>query len=94
MNVHLNNVPLETIKLIGGALAYGMIIAAPFILHKIRKPLQWVYFYYVSLVMILTYVARIKGDFEGADPFWLHYVMISILGICAMLFGGWMYKKR
>jgi len=91
-NVYLNAIPLEAPKLAGGALAYSMIIAAPFALHKVRRPFQLIYFYYVSLVMILTYVARIKGDFEGAEPFWFHYAMVALLGVSALRF-GWKIKE-
>lgn len=93
MNVHLNSVPLEVPKLAGGALAYLMIVAAPFYLHKVNFKLQLVYFYYASLVMILTYVARIKGDFQGAEPFWFHYVMIGILIAACIGFGGLLVRK-
>ena len=92
-NVFLNAIPLETVKVIGGALAYLMIVAAPFILHEISTRLQLVYFYYVGLVMILTYVARIKGDFEGAEPFWFHYLAISVLILSCIVFGLWIRKS-
>jgi len=92
-NVYLNSVPLETVKVIGGALAYLMIVVAPFKLHQLKTPFQLTYFYYVGLVMILTYVARIKGDFEGAEPYWLHYLAISTLMVCCLVFGFWMRKS-
>ncbi len=86
-NVYLNSVPLEPVKVAGGALAYLMIVFAPFRLHKVKFGFKLVYFYYVSLVMMLTYVARIKGDFEGAEPSWIHYTAISIFIICCIIFG-------
>ena len=92
-NVYLNTVPLEVPKLAGGFLAYLMIVIAPFKLHQLKFKFQLVYFYYVSLVMILTYVARIKGDFEGAEPFWFHYLSISVLIGCCILFGWWMRRS-
>lgn len=92
-NVYLNSVPLEGVKLIGGALAYLMIVVAPFKLHHVKTPWQLTYFYYVGLVMILTYVARIKGDFEGAEPYWLHYLAISTLIVCCLVFGFWIRKS-
>lgn len=91
-NVYLNAIPLEVPKLIGGALAYLMIVVAPFKLHQVKIPFQLTYFYYVGLVMILTYVARIKGDFEGAAPNWIHYVGISILIVGCILFGFQMQR--
>lgn len=92
-NVYLNAIPLEPPKLAGGALAYLMIIVAPFQLHKLNVKFQLGYFYYVSFVMIMTYVARVKGDFEGAEPFWFHYMMIAIF-IAAGAFFGWQLAKK
>ncbi len=86
-NVYLNNIPIIPVKLIGGALAYLMIVLAPFFLHKLKLGPQLVYFYYVSIVMAVTYVARAKGDFEGAEPFWLHYVALGLILGCALFFG-------
>lgn len=93
MSVYLNAIPLETTKVIGGALAYLMIIIAPFKLYQIGFRFQLIYFYYVSLVMALTLVARIKGDFEGAEPFWLHYLGLGVIVLCGMLFGIRMYRS-
>lgn len=92
-NVYLNTIPLEAPKLAGGAVAYAMIVAAPFALEKLKPKVQSIYFYYVTLVMTLTYVARIKGDFQGADPFWFHYVMAGTFIASALLFGGQMIRK-
>ena len=86
-NVYLNNIPIVPVKLTGGALAYLMIVLAPLVLHKLKLGLQLVYFYYVSIVMIITYVARIKGDFEGAEPFWFHYLALGVLVFCCGFFG-------
>jgi len=91
-NVYLNNVPLEAVKVAGGALAYLMIVFAPLALHRLNVKLQLVYFYYVSLVMILTYVARAKGDFQGAEPSWFHFLSIAVFLGCCVLFGWWMRK--
>jgi len=93
-NIYLNEIPLVPVKLLGGALAYLMIVLAPFVLHKVKTLFQLVYFYYVSIVMIVTYVARVKGDFEGAEPFWLHFVMLSVFGIVSVLFGLRMWKTK
>lgn len=86
LSVYLNQIPLEFIKVIGGFLAYLMILIAPFMLSKVKPKLRSIYFYYVSLVMVLTYVARIKGDFQGAEPFWFHYVALSTVITCAVVF--------
>lgn len=92
LSVYLNAIPLEVPKVIGGALAYLMIVAAPFRLHRIKFSGQLVFFYYVSFVMIMTFVARIKGELEGADPHWIHYVGIGIAVLCGVLFGWWLRK--
>ncbi|MEL6721295.1 MAG: hypothetical protein AAFP82_21520 [Bacteroidota bacterium] len=91
-SVYLNAIPLETSKVIGGALAYLMIVAAPFKLHQVNVKLQLVYFYYVSLVMALTIVARLKGELEGAEVSWFHYLGLSLIVLCAVLFGIWIYQ--
>ena len=93
-NVLLNAIPLEAHKLAGGALAYIMILAAPFQFHKINFKLQLLYFYYVSFVMIMTYVARVKGDFQGAQPSLFHYVMMGILLLASVLFGWRIARAR
>lgn len=92
--VYLNAIPLETVKVIGGALAYAMIVVAPFKLHKIKKPYQIIYFYYVSFVIIMTYLARLKGDFEGAESSSIHYVGISLMILACIVFAMLMFKKR
>ena len=91
-NVVLNDIPIVPVKLIGGALAYFMIVLAPIILYKLKLVLQLSYFYYVSIVMIITYVARLKGDFKGAEPFWFHYLALGVL-IFSCLFFGWKIWK-
>lgn len=93
-SVYLNDSPLETVKVIGGALAYAMIVGAPFVWEKLKASHLLIYYYYVSIVMIMTYVARLKGDFVGAEPFWLHYVMLVILASCAVFFGYRIYSKK
>ncbi|MEL6672057.1 MAG: hypothetical protein AAFR61_07685 [Bacteroidota bacterium] len=92
-NVFLNEIPLIPVKLAGGALAYLMVVAAPFWLHKLSFRPQLVYFYYVSLVMIITYVARVKGDFEGADPSFAHYVGMALMVSGVLVFSWWLYRK-
>lgn len=94
MSVYLNSIPLETPKVIGGALAYLMIVAAPFKLHQVSFKLQLVYFYYVSLVMAMTIVARLKGELEGADPSWFHYFGLGLVILCAILYGVLMYRSK
>jgi hypothetical protein len=91
-NVILNDIPIVPVKLTGGALAYLMIVIAPLILHKLKLGLQLVYFYYVTLVMFVTYLARAKGDFEGAEPFWFHYLMLAVFMVSGIGFGWKIWK--
>lgn len=86
-NVIINDIILVPEKLAGGALAYLMIVLSPFFLHKVRLWMQLVYFYYVGIVMGVTYLARARGDFEGSEPFWFHYSAIGILIGCMLYFG-------
>ena len=94
MSVYSNQIALEVPKVIGGGIAYGMIISAPFLFFKLKPKFQLVYFYYVSLVMALTYVARIKGDFPGVTPNWYHYFGLIVMIICCIVFGIWIKKKK
>lgn len=94
MNIYLNEIPLVPVKLAGGALAYLMIVLAPLKLHKLKVPLQLIYFYYVSIVIIITYVARAKGDFEGSEPFWFHYLALGVFVLSSIVFGLRMWKAR
>ena len=91
-NVYLNAIPIVPVKLLGGAIAYIMIVIAPFVLHKLKFWMQLVYFYYVSLVMKITYIARAKGDFEGAEPYWFHFLALGILISCSLFFGWKIYS--
>jgi hypothetical protein len=93
-NIVLNDIPIVPIKLTGGALAYLMIVLAPLVLHKLKLGVQLVYFYYVSIVMIITYVARVNGDFKGAEPFWFHYLALGILIFSCAFFGWKIWKPK
>ena len=93
-NVFMNAIELIPVKLVGGALAYGMIVAAPWVFDRLKRGLQLVYFYYVSLVMIITYFARANGDFQGADPSLIHYVFIGIYVSACLGFGILIRKNK
>ena len=68
LSVYLNNLPIIPVKITGGALAYLMIIIYPFIIEKIKKHIyHLIYFYYVGIVMLMTYVARIKEILKGQN---------------------------
>jgi len=95
LSVHLNNLPIIPVKITGGALAYLMIIIYPFIIEKIKKHIyHLIYFYYVGIVMLMTYVARIKGDFEGAEPEIFHKIAFVFLILVFLKFGYIFYIHR
>ncbi len=95
LSVYLNNLPIIPVKITGGALAYLMIIIYPFIIEKIKKHIyHLIYFYYVGIVMLITYVARIKGDFEGAEPEIFHKIAFVFLILVFLKFGYIFYIHR
>ena len=95
LSVYLNNLPIIPVKITGGALAYLMIIIYPFIIEKIKKHIyHLIYFYYVGIVMLMTYVARIKGDFEGAEPEIFHKIAFVFLILVFLKFGYIFYIHR
>ena len=82
-NVYLNKIELIPYKLAGGFLAYLMIISFPFLVKKpnLAKWTYFVYFYYVGIVFIITYISRIKGQFIGAEPSIFHYIGLIAIAI-------------
>ena len=94
-NIYLNNIPLVPVKLAGGFLAYLMVLIYPFIIEKVgqKRAVHLFYFYYVGLVMALTYVARIKGDFEGAVPSVYHYIGLMLVLLCFIMCTAWMFFR-
>ena len=95
-NVYLNSITLIPVKLIGGTLGYIMIVFIPFLRHPInsKNGLYDGYFLYVGVVMIVTYISRIRGDFEGSVPSPIHYVAITTLGITMFIFLLIFFKKK
>ncbi|MEO0733735.1 MAG: hypothetical protein AAFZ52_12940 [Bacteroidota bacterium] len=84
-NVVLNDIELIPVKLAGGALGYGMIVAYPWVMRWIKRNwMHLIYFSYVGLVMAVTYLARIKGDFPGATPGPVHYAGISLAALAVV----------
>ena len=89
-NVLMNEVALIPFKLAGGFLGYLMILLYPFLIDRVRnKKLHFIYFLYLGIVMIATYMARIKGDFPGAEPGPVHYFGVGAT-VLALLAFGWM----
>ena len=74
---------------------FRSIIIYPFIIEKIKKHIyHLIYFYYVGIVMLMTYVARIKGDFEGAEPEIFHKIAFVFLILVFLKFGYIFYIQR
>lgn len=95
LSVYLNDLPIIPVKITGGALAYLMIIIYPFIIEKIKKYVyHLIYFYYVGIVMLMTYVARINGEFVGAEPEIFHKIAFIFLILVFLKFGYTFYKQR
>ena len=92
-SVWLNELPIIPYKLLGGFIAYILIIIYPFLIDKIKKTIYHiVYFYYVGIVMAVTYLARIKGEFVGAPTELFHYFGFSIVILIFILFGYKIFK--
>lgn len=87
MNVKLNTVSLIPFKLAGGFLAYLMILLYPVFFERIKnkKSIHAIYFLYVGFVMAMTYVARMKGEFEGASPELFHKLGLGLV-LAAMVY--------
>ena len=93
-SVWLNELPIIPYKLLGGFIAYILIIIYPLLIDKIKKTIYHIiYFYYVGIVMAVTYLARIKGEFVGAPTELFHYFGFSIVILIFILFGYNMFKK-
>ena len=92
-SVWLNELPIIPYKLLGGFIAYVLIIIYPFLIDKIKKTIYHiVYFYYVGIVMAVTYLARIKGEFVGAPTELFHYFGFTIVILIFILFGYKIFK--
>lgn len=92
-NISMSAITPEPMKVAGGALAYGMILTHPLWVRRLRPRHGWhvVHFLYVGLVMILTFVARLKGEFPGADPSPVHGVGIAV---CLLAIGAFLWQRR
>ncbi len=94
-SIYLNSIPIIAYRLAGGFIVYLMIITYPFYIEKVKnKILHFIYFYYVGLIMIMTYIARIRGKFKGAEPEMFHYLAITFLIITLIVFSYKIYTKK
>ena len=87
LNVSQNEVQLVLTKLIGGGLAYAMVLLHPVAIVRLapNHVCHRVHYGYVGFVMGVTFLARLRGDFDGAENSWFQYVGLGVLGI-ALLF--------
>jgi hypothetical protein len=93
-SVWLNELPIIPYKLLGGFIAYILIIIYPLLIDKIKKTIYHIiYFYYVGIVIAVTYLARIKGEFVGAPTELFHYFGFTIVILIFILFGYKMFRK-
>jgi hypothetical protein len=94
-NVLLNGIELVPYKLAGVSLGYLMILLYPFFMNRIKKKkLHFIYFLYLGIVIIGTYMARIKGEFPGVTPGPIHYFGIIITMLALLAFGFMVFRAR
>lgn len=92
-NLSMSAITPEPVKVAGGALAYGMIMTHPLWVRRLRPRHGWhvVHYLFVGLVMMLTFVARLKGEFPGAAPSSIHGVGIAV---CLVAIGAFLWQRR
>ena len=91
--VYLNDLPIVPHKIAGGFLAYLAIVIYPFYMMKInRLRIHLIYFYYVGFVMAMTFLARIRGEFEGAPQSDFHYFGVLLIA-CFFLYSPYVFFK-
>ena len=92
-NISMSAITPEPVKVAGGALAYGMILMHPLWLRRLRPRHGWhvVHYLYVGLVMMLTFFARLKGEFPGAAPSPIHGIGIAV---CLLAIGAFLWQRR
>jgi len=94
-NVLMNDIELVPYKLAGGFLGYLMILLYPFLMDRIKnKKLHFIYFGYLGIVIIGTYMARIKGEFPGVTPGPIHYFGIMATVLALLVFGFMIFRAR
>lgn len=92
-NISMSAITPKPVKVAGGALAYGMILTHPLWVRRLRPRHGWhvVHYLYVGLVMMLTFVARLKGEFPGSDPSLVHGVGIAL---CLLAIVAFLWQRR
>jgi hypothetical protein len=68
--LYLSQAEIIVYRLLGGALAYFLILLLPILLYWrprfISQSLRYFYLYYVWFVMFMTYIARVRGTLAVA----------------------------
>ena len=83
LNVSKNEVELVLIKPIGGGLVYAMVLLHPAAIVRLapNQAYQRVHYGYVGFVMGVPFVARLRGDFDGAENSWFQVFGLTLLGV-------------
>ncbi len=91
LNVSKNEVELVLTKLIGGGLAYAMVLLHPAAIVRLapNQAYHRVHYGYVGFVMGVTFVARLRGDFDGAENSWFQVFGLTLLGVILL---AWLWR--
>jgi hypothetical protein len=98
--VKLSGFELVPYRVAGGALAYFMVVAMPFILKKkiftnfSLRVTEGVYIFYVWLIFFMTYLPRIRGHVPTATGNMQAYYILIIFTIGLILWRIFMLLKR
>ena len=87
LNVSQNEVELVLTKLIGGGLAYAMVLLHPVAIVRMapNQVYHRVHYGYVGFVMGVTFLARLRGEFDGAENSWFQYAGLGVLAIALLI---------
>jgi len=90
-NVSQNEVELVLTKLIGGGLAYAMVLLHPVAIVRMapNQVYHRVHYGYVGFVMGVTFLARLRGEFDGAENSWFQVFGLTLLGVILL---AWLWR--
>ena len=88
--VRSSGIELVPIRLAGGAFAYLLVGVAPFLhakeIEKVwKRPIRFLYLYWVWFVIFMTYVARLTGQFPQAGGTFIEYVVLMSCSVLLLL---------